>query len=61
MNQSHGKKIEEVRQWLSDNVTAIPEPKEIILNRFDCNWEYWNGSFRVSFDNFYSNEADKEK
>ena len=52
MSQSHKEKIEEVRQWLSDNVTVIPEPKEITLNRFDCNWEHWDGSFRVSFDNF---------
>ena len=52
MDQSHKKKIEEVMQWLSDNVTVIPEPKEITLNRFDCNWKDWNGSFRVSFDNF---------
>ena len=52
MDQSLKKKVEEVRQWLSDNVTVIPEPKEITLNRFDCNWKDWNGSFRVSFDNF---------
>ena len=52
LDPEHEKKIEEVWQWLSDNVTVIPEPKEVTLHRFDNDWEHWCGSFRVAFDNF---------
>ncbi len=42
--------VEQVRQWLENNVQVIAEPKSVILSGFSVDWERFSGDFSVSFD-----------
>ena len=56
MDESIKKHIEEVRQWLKENVQVFPEPDKVTLSEFLVNWEEFAGEFRVAFDSVVLSE-----
>lgn len=50
MDESIKQHIEEVMQWLEENVEVFPEPEKVTLSEFSVNWEDFSGEFRVAFD-----------
>jgi hypothetical protein len=42
--------IEQVRQWLEENVEVYPTPDRVTLSEFKVDWAELEGSFQVSLD-----------
>ncbi len=42
--------IEQVRQWLEENVQSYPTPHTVTLSAFEVDWDDLSGSFRVGLD-----------
>lgn len=42
--------IEQVRQWLEENVEVYPTPDRVTLSEFKVDWDRLEGSFQVSLD-----------
>jgi len=50
-------RLKELQIWLSENVTDVPEPKEVTLFDFEVNWSNWSGNFKIRFDDFVSEDS----
>jgi len=42
--------LEQVKDWLEENVEVYPEPKKITLSNFVVDWSDFSGEFDASFD-----------
>ncbi len=50
MDERTQKHVEQVRQWLKENVKEYPTPKKVTLYSFEIDWSDLSGSFRLLLD-----------
>jgi hypothetical protein len=49
-------RIKNLQKWLDENVIVPPEPKSIIINQIEVNWEEFTGSFSLTLDSVQMKE-----
>lgn len=52
MHESIEAHLQELKQWLEDNVQSYPTPQRVTLKQFEVNWQELSGEFSVEFDGF---------
>ncbi len=49
-------RIKNLQKWLDENVIVPPEPKLIIIDQIEVNWEEFTGSFSLTLDSVQMKE-----
>lgn len=52
MDNAIKRHIEQVKEWLNENVQVFPEPKSVTLFDFTVNWEEFSGWFPPNRESF---------
>lgn len=50
MDEEIQQHIDQVNQWLDENVQSYPTPKQVTLHSFQVNWDQLSGSFKLCLD-----------